>query len=178
MNSVTYVEKNHISCEWLDGIPNSVPMWTRLIGLGSRIQCFNIILLTSFTKVPIKRAIWNVQSNKQTHPRILLEFRFEKGKMHKFYYFINWWHSQLTVCKSLRNSINVTKPAPMPMGAKLIHANSWPNRSPTNWKEFSWSLLQINALWMSWRVCSFLYFSFFFISFMQIIPWSSHTHKK
>lgn len=35
-----------------------------------------------------------------------------------------------TVCKSLRNSINVTKPAPIPIGAKLIHASSWPNRSP------------------------------------------------
>lgn len=59
MNSVTYVEKNQMNWEWLDGIPNSVPMWTRLIGLGSLIQCFNIILLTSFTRVPIKNAIWN-----------------------------------------------------------------------------------------------------------------------
>lgn len=61
MNSVTYVEKNQINCEWLDGIPNSVPMWTRLTGLGSLIQCFKIILLTSFTKVPIKNAIYNLK---------------------------------------------------------------------------------------------------------------------
>lgn len=36
----------------------------------------------------------------------------------------------LTVCKSLRNKINVTKPAPIPIGARLIQASSWPNRSP------------------------------------------------
>lgn len=57
MNSVTYVEKNHMNCEWLDGIPYSEPMWTRLTGRGSLIQCFNIILLNSFTSVPIKNAI-------------------------------------------------------------------------------------------------------------------------
>lgn len=63
INSVTYVEKNHINCEWLDGIPNSVPMWTRLIGRGSLIQCFNITLLISFTRVPIKNAICPKNNN-------------------------------------------------------------------------------------------------------------------
>lgn len=67
MNSVTYVEKNQINCEWLDGMPNSVPIWSRFIGLGSLIQCFNIILLTSFTKVPIKNAIWKWHRKKMSH---------------------------------------------------------------------------------------------------------------
>lgn len=30
----------------------------------------------------------------------------------------------LTVCKSLRNKINVTNPAPIPIGAKLVHASN------------------------------------------------------
>lgn len=38
----------------------------------------------------------------------------------------------LTVCKSRRNSISATKPAPIPNGAKLIHASNFPNRSPVN----------------------------------------------
>lgn len=35
-----------------------------------------------------------------------------------------------TVCKSLRNIIKATKPAPIPKGAKLIKASNFPNRSP------------------------------------------------
>lgn len=124
INSVTYVEKNHINCEWLDGIPNSVPIWTRLTGLGSLIQYFNIILLTSFTNVPIKNAIWKWA--KESISKSCLDAvpwgvcRNNISKM------------LLTVCKSLRNRISVTKPAPIPIGAKLTHANNWPNRSPEN----------------------------------------------
>lgn len=46
----------------------------------------------------------------------------------------------LTVCKSLRNNISVTKPAPIPIGAKLSHAKSWPKRSPEKYFLKKWLL--------------------------------------
>lgn len=45
---------------------------------------------------------------------------------------IYYFYYLLTVCKSRRNSISATKPAPIPNGAKLIHASNFPNRSPVN----------------------------------------------
>lgn len=56
-NNVTYVEKNQMNCEWLEGIPNSSPICIRSIGLGSLNQYFNNLLLISFISVPIKNAI-------------------------------------------------------------------------------------------------------------------------
>lgn len=59
----------------------------------------------------------------------------------------------LTVCKSLRNRISVTKPAPIPIGAKLIHAKSSPKRSPENpdktlsysiWRQKENNILNLN----------------------------------
>lgn len=38
----------------------------------------------------------------------------------------------LTVCKSRRNRINVTKPDKMTKGVKLNSANNFPNRLPEN----------------------------------------------
>lgn len=38
--------------------------------------------------------------------------------------------SNLTVCKSLLKSIKVTKPAPIPNGARLIKARNLPIKSP------------------------------------------------
>lgn len=40
------------------------------------------------------------------------------------------------MCKSLRNKIRVTKPAPIPKGAKLVKAKSLPNKSPATIIQF------------------------------------------
>lgn len=55
--SVTYVEKNQMNCEWLDGIPYSSPMCIRSTGRGSCIQCFKNLLHISLTSVPKKNVI-------------------------------------------------------------------------------------------------------------------------
>lgn len=56
-NNVTYVEKNQINCEWLDGIPNSSLIYTRSTGRGSWIQCLRILLQHSLHMVPMKNVI-------------------------------------------------------------------------------------------------------------------------
>lgn len=50
------------------------------------------------------------------------------------------------VCKSLRNSISATNPAPMPSGARLIQASNLPTKSPAGTRNdrncFVWEALE------------------------------------
>lgn len=103
--------KNQINCEWLDGMPYSSPMCSRSMGRGSWIQCFNSLLVNSFSNNPKKNVI-------------CINGRIGIIITQTLFVLL------LTVCKSRRNKIKAIKPAPIPIGARLIHASSWPNKSP------------------------------------------------
>lgn len=140
-NNVAYIEKNQVNCEWLDGMPYSSPMCIRSIGLGCFSQYFNNLLLISFTSVPPKNAICNGKYGKHLlSPRVI----------YKIIWTISHYFQIHTVCKSLRNKINVTKPAPIPMGARLIHANKCPNKSPTEQKHTNQPCVKVSVCVLLW----------------------------
>lgn len=57
--SVVYAAKNHMNCEWADGIPYSVYTTALLIGLASFIVYFRNRPITSLIATPTKKTIWS-----------------------------------------------------------------------------------------------------------------------